>query len=115
MHQQGKNRKLGRTKGPRKALLKSLMRSLVLRGKIQTTEAKAKEIRPLMEKMVTRGKVASIANRRLLIAALGDERTASKLFKTAEQYTSRNGGYLRIVKLVPRKGDAANMALIEFV
>lgn len=109
------NRKLGRKRGPRKALLKSLMRSLVLRGRIQTTEAKAKEIRPLVEKMVTRGKVASLANRRMLIAQLGDERTAGKLLKTAENYQTRKGGYVRIVKLAPRKGDAAAMALIEFV
>ncbi len=109
------NRKFGRVTGQRHALLKSLARSLVLRGRIQTTEAKAKEIRPLVEKMVTRGKVATVANRRLLIASLGDARTASKLIKTAEQYTERRGGYLRITKLGPRKSDSAKMAVIEFV
>ena len=109
------NRKFGREKGQRAALLKSLARSLILRGKMQTTLAKAKEIRPVVEKMVTRGKSATLANRRLLIASLGDARTAGKLLKTAEGYKDRTGGYLRITKMGPRKGDAAQMAIIEFV
>ncbi len=109
------NRKFGRETGERRALLKSLARSLVLEGHITTTEAKAKEIRPLVEKLVTRGREATVANRRILIAALGDERTAAKLIKTAENYTERPGGYLRIVKMGPRKGDASPMAVIEFV
>ncbi len=115
MRHSNHNRKLGRERGQRKALLKSLARSLVLKGRIQTTEAKAKEIRPMVEKLVTRGKVETLANRRMLISQLGDEATAKKLIKTASNYASRSGGYLRIVKLVPRKGDAAKMALIEFV
>lgn len=115
MRHSNHNRKFGRTTDQRRALLKSLARSLVLHGRIQTTEAKAKEVRPLVEKMVTRGKTATLANRRHLIAQLGDERTAAKLIKTAEQYKERPGGYLRIVKMGPRKGDAASMAVIEFV
>ena len=109
------NRKFGREKGQRAALLKSLARSLILRGKMKTTLAKAKEIRPMVEKMVTRGKSATLANRRLLIASLGDVRAAGKLLKTAEGYKDRTGGYLRITKMGPRKGDAAQMAIIEFV
>ncbi len=109
------NRKFGRQTDERRALLKSLARSLVLEGRITTTEAKAKEIRPLVEKLVTRGKVDSVNNRRLLVASLGDETTASKLIKTAELYKERDGGYLRIVKTGPRKGDASPMAIIEFV
>ncbi len=109
------NRKFGRETDQRNALLKSLARSLVLKGSIKTTEARAKEIRPLVEKLVTRGKSATIANRRMLISQLGDAATANKLIKTAEQYKERAGGYLRIVKMMPRKGDAAAMALIEFV
>jgi large subunit ribosomal protein L17 len=109
------NRKFGRKTDERRALLRSLARSLVLEGRIQTTEARAKEIRPLVEKLVTRGRSATVANRRLLIAALGDEVTATKLIKTAENYMERPGGYLRIVKMGPRKGDASPMALIEFV
>lgn len=109
------NRKFGRERGQRAALLKSLARSLVLRGKMTTSLAKAKEIRPLVEKMITRGKVATLASRRHLISQLGDERTAAKLLKTAATYSDRTGGYLRIVKMGPRKGDAAEMAVIEFV
>lgn len=109
------NRKFGRESNQRTALLRSLARSLVLRGRMQTTIARAKEIRPMVEKMVTRGKTATVSNRRLLIAALGDERTATKLFEVAAGYKERNGGYLRIVKMGPRKGDAAEMAVIEFV
>ena len=82
---------------------------------MQTTLAKAKEIRPVVEKMVTRGKSATLANRRLLISSLGDARTAGKLLKTASAYKDRTGGYLRITKMGPRKGDAAQMAIIEFV
>src|SRR3989344_5332593 len=109
------NRKFGRVASQRSALLKSLSRSLVLRGRIQTTEAKAKEVRPLVEKMVTRGKKVTLANRRMLVAALGDVRAANKLIKTAESYTERRGGYLRITKMGPRKSDSAAMAVIEFV
>lgn len=109
------NRKFGREKGQRAALLKSLARNLVIKGRMTTTLAKAKEVRPLVEKMVTRGKEASLANRRHLIVALGDERATAKLIKTAATYKDRTGGYLRIVKMGPRKGDAAEMALIEFV
>jgi large subunit ribosomal protein L17 len=109
------NRKFGRERGQRKALMRSLMRSLVLRGRMQTTLAKAKEVRPMVEKLVTRGRTATLANRRHLISVLGDEKAASKLLSTAKNYEGRTGGYLRIVKMGPRKGDAAQMALIEFV
>lgn len=115
------NRKFGRVANQRHALLKSLARSLVLRGRIQTTEAKAKEIRPLVEKMITRAKMVTpthkggVANRRLLVATLGDARAANKLIKTAEGYVARKGGYVRITKLGPRKSDSAAMAVIEFV
>jgi large subunit ribosomal protein L17 len=109
------NRKFGRETDQRKALLRSLCRSLVLKGKIKTTEARAKEIRPMVEKMLTRGKTVTLANRRTLISSLGDIRTANKLIKTAATYTDRAGGYIRIIKIAPRKGDAAKMAVIEFV
>ena len=109
------NRKFGRERGQRKAFVRSLARNLVIRGSMQTTVARAKEIRPVVEKMVTKGKHPTLANRRALIAELGDARTAGKLIKTAEGYASRAGGYLRITKLGARKGDAAPMAMIEFV
>ena len=114
MHQQSKNRKLGRERGQRKALLKSLMRSLILRGKIETTSAKAKELRPRIEKLLTRGKNPTLASRRLIAAQVGAE-AARKLMKTAEAHKERPGGYTRIIKTGPRKGDAAEMAVIEFV
>lgn len=107
-------RKLGRERGQRKALLKSLARSLVLRGKITTTEAKAKEIRPMVEKLTTKAKNPTLANHRALIAVVG-EVPAKKLIQVAAGYTDRKGGYLRITKMGPRKGDAAQLALIEFV
>lgn len=110
------NRKFGRERGQRAALMRSLVRSLILRGRMQTTLAKAKEVRPMVEKMLTRGKVATLANRRHLISQLGgDERIVTKLIKTAEGYKTRTGGYTRITKMGPRKGDAAQMAVIEFV
>ncbi len=109
------NRKFGRETNERRALMRSLARSLVLEGRIKTTEAKAKEVRPMVEKLLTRAKNDTLANRRTLIATLGDAPTAAKLIKTAENYSGRNGGYLRIVKMGPRKGDASPMAVIEFV
>ncbi len=109
------NRKFGREGNQRRALLRSLARNLVIRGRIETTEARAKEIRPLVEKMITKGKAPTLAGRRALITALGDARSAAKLIATAEGYQGRSGGYLRIVKMGPRKGDAAPMAIIEFV
>lgn len=109
------NRKFGRTKAKRAAFLKSLARNLVIRKKITTTEARAKEIRPLVEKLVTKGKNPTLANRRMLIAALGAAATATRVIKIAGEYEGRSGGYLRITKMGPRKGDAAPMAVIEFV
>ena len=109
------NRKFGRERSQRAALLKSLARSLLLRGKMTTSLAKAKEIRPLVEKMITKGKSATLSNRRLLISQLGDERIVAKLFKTSANYKNRTGGCLRITKMGPRAGDAAQMAVIEFV
>jgi large subunit ribosomal protein L17 len=110
-----KNRKFGRERNQRRAFLRSLMRNLVIKGRMRTTVARAKEIRPLLEKLVTKAKRATLADRRLIIAQLGDERTTAKLIKMAPVYAERTGGYLRIVKTGPRKGDAAPMAIIEFV
>jgi large subunit ribosomal protein L17 len=91
------------------------MRSLIEKGRITTTEARAKEVRPAVEKLLTRAKRSTVANRRVLLSALGSEAVVSKLITTAEGYNARAGGYVRIVKMAPRKGDAARMALIEFV
>ena len=110
-----KIKKFGRERGQRRAFLKSLARNLVLRGRIRTTQARAKTLRPLVEKLLTKGKNPTLANRRALVSQLGDARMANKLIKTAEGYKERRGGYLRIVKMGMRRGDAAHMALIEFV
>lgn len=109
------NRKFGRERGQRKAFLRSLSCNLLLRGAIRTTEARAKEIRPLVEKLITKGKSPTLANRRMLIAELGDAQAVKAVIQTAEGYKERAGGYLRITKMGPRKGDAAQMAVIEFV
>jgi large subunit ribosomal protein L17 len=110
-----KGRKFSRKKGVRIAFMKSLVFNLVAREKIKTTEARAKELRPFIEKFVTRAKKDNLANRRLLIAKLGQQ-TAKKLFeKIAPKYKDKNGGYTRIIKLPHRKSDASKMAIIEFV
>lgn len=115
MRHHNANRKFGREAGPRKALIKGLARNLVERKSIETTEAKAKELRPFVEKLVTKAKVGNLAAMRALVAVL-DQDLAAKLIKTiAPEYKTRTGGYTRIMKLPRRKSDAAKMAIIEFV
>lgn len=111
------NRKFGRTKNQRNALMKGLVASLIENGKIVTTEAKAKELRPAVEKLVTKAKNPTLANRRLLLGGLyNNEAVVTKLIAdVAPRYTERAGGYTRIIKLALRKGDASPMAVIEFV
>ena len=88
----------------------------MVRGKIRTTEAKAKELRPFVEKLVTLAKSGSLASRRLIISRLSNRsRETGKLFTLAEQYKERKGGYTRILKLGRRVSDSAKMAIIEFV
>lgn len=115
MRHKKKGRKFSRERGVRIAFMKSLVFNLVAKEKIKTTEARAKELRSFIEKFVTRAKKDNLANRRLLIARLGQP-TAKKLFeKIAPKYKDRNGGYTRIIKLNLRQGDASKMAIIEFV
>jgi large subunit ribosomal protein L17 len=110
-------RKFGRTRNGRNALIRSLAISLVRHGRIETTEAKAKELRPYIETIVTKAKVDTVANRRLVASRLinqADE--TSKLFsEIAPKYATVSGGYTRIIKLGARLSDAAPMAIIEFV
>jgi len=109
------NRKFGREKNQRVALMKSLAYSLALKGKIKTTEAKAKELRPFMEKLVTLGKKETLASRRLLTSRVGAEAAKKITNEISPLYKGRAGGYTRITKMVPRKTDGAKMAVIEFV
>ncbi|MDE2213213.1 MAG: 50S ribosomal protein L17 [Patescibacteria group bacterium] len=116
MRHHNANRKFHREEGERLAFLRSLARSLIQKGKITTTEARAKELRPIVEKLVTRGKNPTLSNRRVLIARLGgDTATAKKIEAVANNYKTRAGGYLRVVKLGARKSDGSPMAVIEFV
>lgn len=110
-------RKLGRVSRQRSALLKGLARSLVLKEGINTTEAKAKELRPFVEKLITKGKIDSVAARRLVSSRLDNNSEAvQKIFaELGPKYKDRNGGYTRITKMPTRLNDAAAMARIEFV
>lgn len=115
MKKRVKGRKFGRKRDQRRALIKHLAFALVKYEKIETTEAKAKELRPFIEKWVTKSRDSSVARYRLAISALG-EQTAKKLKnEIAPRYKDRSGGYTRIMKRLPRKGDAARRAIIEFV
>lgn len=115
MRKLNKGRKLSMKKGPRTALLRTMVNSFLLHEKIQTTEAKAKELRPVAEKMITRAKVDSVANRRLLSAKLTPEMVKKAFEELAPRYKERQGGYTRILKLGPRNSDGARMAIIEFI
>jgi large subunit ribosomal protein L17 len=115
MLHQTKTRKLGRKKDQRKALIKSLMSGLIKNEKIRTTEAKAKELRPKIEKLITRAMKKDLASRRILVKHL-DKSSVDKIVNViAPKYTGRKGGYTRITKLSPRKKDGSPMAIIEFV
>jgi len=115
MRKGNKNRKFSRKKDARKALLKALMTNLILKEKIKTTEAKAKEIRRYIEKVVTRAKKNNLTSVKLLRKKFS-ENTVRKLIKEiAPLYKERKGGYTRITKLGPRFADGAEMALIEFI
>jgi len=111
------NRKLGRETDQRRALLRSLAHSLILKERIHTTEARAKEVRPFVEKLVTKAITGTIAARRDVLARMGgDAKATTRLFKTvAPRYSERAGGYTRVIKAAVRKGDASKMAIIEFV
>lgn len=109
-------RKLGRNPAQRKALYRQLAISMILHERITTTEAKAKSIRPIVEKLVTIAREDSHAHRRLIMSKIDNHLATAKLFEViAPRYESTPGGYTRISKLEPRRGDAAAMALIEFV
>lgn len=109
-------RKFGRNTGQRKALLKGLAISLILNERVTTTEAKAKTIRPVVEKLVTMSRDDTEHHRRLVMARLGSETATDKLFEVlGPRFEGQPGGYTRIYKVGMRKGDAAPLAMIEFV
>lgn len=110
------HRKLGRTTPHRIALLRNLAASLIARERIRTTVAKAKELRPFVEKLVTLGKKDSLHARRRALSILPQKGAVKKLFsEISPRFSERPGGYTRILKLAPRQGDGADMAFIEFV
>jgi len=115
-------RKLGRTTDVRMALLRNLATELIIHERIETTEAKAKELKSVVEKMITLGKRGDLNARRQAAAFLynqeanEDESVIQKLFDDiAVRYEDRQGGYTRVLKLGPRRGDGAKMAIIELV
>jgi len=114
MRKRKKGRKFGRIKDQRKAFLKALASALILRGRIKTTEARAKELRPFIEKWITKAKQDTISRKRLA-ARLFSPKIVKKLFETGSVYKERRGGYTRIIKLGRRKLDGAKMAIIELV
>jgi large subunit ribosomal protein L17 len=109
-------RKLNRTTSHRKAMFNNLAAALVKHEQIKTTLPKAKDLRPIVEKLVTLGKKGGLAARRQILASLKDEKLADKLLTTlADRYKARAGGYTRVLKAGFRYGDMASMAIIEFV
>jgi len=111
-----KGRKFHRKKGQRKALLRNLINNLIVQEKIETTVAKAKEIKPLTEKLTTLAKKQNLAALRILLSRLPKSAAQKLYYSVAPRYTNRKGGYLRIIKSAKRrKNDGAEMAIIEFV
>jgi large subunit ribosomal protein L17 len=109
-------RSLRRTSEQRLALLRNLATSLIEQGGIETTEAKAKELRPFVEKLITKAKTGTLHARRLAVRHVQKRAAADKLFQElGPKYATRKGGYTRIVKVGHRKGDAAEMARIELI
>ena len=109
-------RKLGRPTAHRNAMLRGMVTYLLENGSIETTLTRAKEVRAIAEKMITLGKKNTLASRRAALAYITKEDVVKKLFdEDAPKYADRNGGYTQIYKLGPRRGDAAEMALIKLV
>ena len=111
-----KNRKLGRTSDQRKAMLRAMVTYLLENGQIKTTLTRAKEGAPVAEKMITLAKDNTLVSYRQALGFITKEDVANKLFKEiGPKYADRNGGYTRIVRIGPRRGDAAEMAIIQLV
>ncbi|HVR43396.1 MAG TPA: 50S ribosomal protein L17 [Thermoanaerobaculia bacterium] len=109
-------RKLGRTSGHRAAMFRNQLASMIQHERIVTTLPKAKELRPILEKLVTLAREDSVHNRRQAVRQVQDESLVQRLFTTiAPRFNDRPGGYTRIIKLGPRRGDGAETAILEFV
>ena len=109
-------RKLGKTSAQRKAMLRQQVTDLLENGKMETTFYRAKEVQPVVEKMITLGKKGNLAAYRKAMSYMTDEDIVQKLFKEiAPNYAERNGGYTRVTRIGARRGDAAEMAIIELV
>lgn len=107
---------LDRAVGPRQLLLRNLVRSVLLHERVETTLAKARAVRPLLERCVTIGKSSTLTARRQLLALLNDERVVAKVLEVfGPRYAQRLGGYTRTTQVGRRQGDGASMAVIEFV
>ncbi len=111
-----KGRRLGHSSVNQKHILSNLTTSLIDQGKIETTLARAQALRPLAEKMITKARKGDLHSRRVVLRTIKDNAVVTKLFdEVAPRYIERPGGYTRIVKLGPRRGDGAEMAVIELV
>lgn len=109
-------RKLGRASDHRKAMLRAMVTFLLENGKIETTVTRAKEVRAVAEKMITLGKQGDLHSKRQVLSYVTKESVAKKLFdEIAPKYADLNGGYTKIIKIGPRRGDAAEMAIIQLV
>lgn len=116
MRHRKKGKILGRKIGPRKALFRSLGLNLILNGKIITTEAKAKAVRPIIERLISRSRENNLNNYRIINSFLQSREATKKMMEEiGPRYKDRPGGYLRIIKSGQRRGDGANMAVIELV
>ena len=116
MRHHSNTRKFGREKTQRHALMRSLARNLIRDNQIKTTTAKAKELRPFVEKLVTRAKTNTVASRRLVMTRIQGAPEVKKLFDTvAPKYKDRKGGYTRITRMPNRDLDGSPMAIISFV
>ncbi len=115
MYKRRRGRKFGRKTDQRKALIKSLVTALILKEKIKTTEAKAKELSSVIEKFITRAEKNNLASRKLLAKFLSPKVVKKLMDEIAPKYKERKGGYTRIIKFGPRKSDGAKMAIIELI
>jgi len=115
MRKRKKGRKLSRKRDQRKALLRSLANSLLLKEKIETSEAKSKEVARFVEKQISRAKIGNLTSRRLLSTFFSPQTVKKLVEEIGPRYKERKGGYTRIIKLGPRKSNGAKMAIIELV